>query len=102
MAVVLSGQTSKNHRHLFRPLFDDQEFGNVMADTRETLSFGEGTTAHSSDYFRKIRKQYLKHVRKAHRHLQCWSRRLARAQFQTEHRLWFSELSDLALSELSA
>ena len=39
---------------------DDQEFCRVMIVTRETSNFGEGATACSVDYFRKIRKQYLK------------------------------------------
>ena len=59
--------------------------------------FVEGPTAYSSDYFRSNRKQHLKYVRKAHRQLQCWSRRLARAQFRTKHRLcavlWTTRLS---------
>ena len=66
----------------------------VMAVTHKTSSFGEGPMAESVMQFRCIRKQNLKHALKAHRHLQCWSRRLARAQFQTKHRLWCCELPD--------
>ena len=52
-----------------------------------------------SKHFRRIRKQDLKYERKAHRHLQCWSRRLTRARCPSKHRLWFCELPDTASSE---
>ena len=80
--------------------YEDEELGSVMAATRETSRFGEGPLAHSSDYFRGTRKHHVKYVQQAQR--QCSIRRLARAQFRTEQRLWFGELPDSALSTLYA
>ena len=62
--------------------------------TRETSWFGEGPMAEPFENFRRIGRRNLHHVRKLHGQLQCWSRRLARAQFRMEQRLWFQELPD--------
>ena len=40
------------------------------------------------------RRQSLEYIRKVHRRLQSWHRRLARAQLRTKQRLWFCELPD--------
>ena len=55
--------------------------------------FGDGPTPESHIHFRHVRKANLEYVRKAHRRLQSWSRRLARAE-RTERRLYFGELPD--------
>ena len=41
---------------------------------------------------RSMRKDNFKYVQRAHRRLQSWSRRMARAQRQTEQRLYYCEL----------
>ena len=56
------------------------EFGRVTAATRETSTVCGSPMAESFEYFRRIKKQNLKHVRTAHRHLQWWNWRLAGAE----------------------
>ena len=51
----------------------------IMAATRQTSRFDAGPVAESFENFKRSRKQHLKRVQKAHRNLQCWSLRLARA-----------------------
>ena len=48
--------------------------------------------AQSYVHFRRVGKQHLEFVRKTHRSLQSWCRRLARAELRTEQRLYFGEL----------
>ena len=48
------------------------------------------------------RRQSLEHIRKAHRRLQSWHRRLARAELRTKHRLWFFERPDSPNCSISA
>ena len=47
---------------------------------------------HTYSEFQNIKKQNLKYVRKASRQLQCWNRRLDRAQLRTEQQRWLCEL----------
>ena len=52
--------------------------------------------------FNSVRKQNLVYVRQAHRRLQSWSRRLARAELRTDQRLDSCELPDSAASSSDA
>ena len=70
-----------------------------MAVTHETSWLGEGPVAESFENFRRIRKQNGHYERRTHRHVQCWTRRVVRAQFQTNYTLWFCELPDSAALE---
>ena len=50
--------------------------------------------AHSYAYTRSVRNQNLESMRKAHRILQSWHPRLARAELRTERSLWLCELPE--------
>ena len=85
-------KTNENiHRNstVHPPVYDDQEFDSVMAFTLGTSNFGDRAKKYSVDYFRKVgkQKQTANTIEKHIDILQCWSRRLARAQFGTNHRL---------------
>ena len=73
---------------------ESEEFGKVMAVTRETSWFGDCLMAVSFDDFRVVGRRKLQRVRKAHRHLHSWSSRLARAHFRLEQKLWYQELPE--------
>ena len=73
------------------PMYEDREIGSVMTTMRETSRFSEGP----------VRKQNFKFERKAHRQLECWSRRLACAHTRNEQRLWFCGLPDSLIETIS-
>ena len=85
-----------------QPWCDDQEFGRVIAATREKSRFGRDTMAASFGRLRTIRKQTLECMRKAHTRMRSWSRRLVSAEIQTEQRLWLSEYPDPPTSSCHA
>ena len=70
----------------------------IAASARHLTRFGEGPTAQSRILARRVRN--LEYMRKVHRRLQSWSRRVARAELRTQQRLWFCELPDSPDSSL--
>ena len=74
--------------------YDDEHFARVMAPSRHLTWFGDGPVAQSYTCTRRVRRQNLEFLRKAHRMLQSWNRRTARAELRTEERFWFCELPD--------
>ena len=65
-----------------------------MPSSRHPSRYGEGPMAQSSICLRRVRKQNLEYVRKPHRRLQSWCRRLDRAELRTDHRLYIREQPD--------
>ena len=59
--------------HFIHPWYEDQQFFRVMAVTRETSRFGQGTMARTYIDIRGLRQQNLEYVRKARRMLHTWS-----------------------------
>ena len=45
-----------------QPWYGSEEFGSVMAVTRETSWLGEGTVAESLENFRRVRRENLQHM----------------------------------------
>ena len=69
----------------------EEDFFGVTASSRHLTRFGEGPMAQSYMYTRRVRRQHLGYMRKAHQILQSWHRRLARAELGTKQRLWLCE-----------
>ena len=65
-----------------------------MAPSRHLTWFGDGPMARSYTCTTRVRMQNFEDMRKVHRRLQSWNRRLARAELRTEERFWFCELPD--------
>ena len=74
--------------HFIQGFCDGQDFARVMASTRGISRFGDGPTAESYVHFWSVRNPKLEYVQRAHRRVQSWSRRLARAERRTEQGLY--------------
>ena len=80
--------------HFVKDWSGDKDFARVTASSRHLARFGEGPMAQSYNHSGCAFKQNLEHVRKTHRRLRSWNRRVDRAELLTEERLWFCELPD--------
>ena len=67
---------------------------NTKFQRARNLWVGEGQMAESFENFRIIRRQNLQHMRRAHRHLESWTRRVARSQNRSNKDCVFQEVPD--------
>ena len=70
--------------HFIHPWHEDQDFARIMAASRHLTRYGERPLAQSYIHFSAVRRQNLEYMRKAHRRLLTWCRRLARAERRVE------------------
>ena len=83
--------------HFIQVFFGDSR----LCQSHDLLTFGEGPTAESYIHFRRVRKQNLEYVRRAHGRLQSWSRRLACAELRTEQRPYYCQALNTTRSPIA-
>ena len=64
--------------------FEDSDFARVMASSRHLTRFGDGPMSRSYICTTRVTGQNLEDMRKAHRRLHSWNRRMARAELRID------------------
>ena len=77
-------------------------FARVTASSRHLTRFGKDWWLNRTSPPRRVRRRKLEKMRKAHRRLQSWHRRVARVDRRTKQRLSFCEMTDSRESSFHA